>query len=73
MNWLSETYVVNIRVKIVADDLKGYGKKTKLLGQIGTIIGWKPNRSRSDDGKIPIIKLESGRIVCNKKIWWSRL
>jgi len=65
-----ETFLLDVRVIIVADDFKGYGKKTKYVGQKGVIIGWKPNPDRTD-GKIPIIKLDSGEVVCNKKIWWS--
>jgi len=63
-------FPLDVRVIIVADDFKGYGKKTKYVGERGVIIGWKPNPDRTD-GKVPIIKLDSGETISSKKLWWS--
>lgn len=65
-----ESFPINIRIIIVADDFRGYGKTTKYVGKKGLIIGWKVNPTRTD-GKVPIIKLDSGEIICSKKLWWS--
>ena len=54
-----------LRVKIVADDIKGYGTITKYVDQCGTVIGNKPRRNRV----LPIIKLDSGETVCSRHIW----
>lgn len=60
-----------MRVVIVADDFKGYKGYSKYIGQKGTIVGWKPNPDRTDDGKIPIIKLDSEQTLCDKRVWWN--
>lgn len=60
----------NVKIIIVADDFKGFRIKTKYVGQRGIIVDWKQNPNRND-GKIPVIKLDSGEVVCDKKLWWT--
>jgi len=60
--------LVGTNVVVVADEIKGYGKKTKFVGQKGVIIGWRPWKY----GYLPVIKLESGEEVSNRYIWWSK-
>lgn len=60
-----------IRVQIVADDLtdeKGF--PSKYIGKFGNIIDWKRNPDRRN-GRVPVIQLDDGKIICNKKIWWG--
>lgn len=62
-----------MKVRVVADDFKGYGKQTKYVGRKGKIIGWEKNPNRTDDGKLPIIQLDSGEVICSLKIWWEKV
>lgn len=62
-----------MRVRIVADDMaEEKGFSSKYVGKYGTIIEWKPNPDR-EDGVIPVIQLDDGTIICNKKVWWTKI
>lgn len=58
-----------MKVRIVADDFKGYGKKTKYVGQTGTIIAWRLWKN----GVLPVIRLASGEIVSRRNLWWAEV
>ena len=59
--------LVGKRVVIVADDVRGYGVKTKYVGQKGTIIGW---RHWKHGRVLPQIRLDSEEVVSSSKMWW---
>jgi len=60
--------LIGTRLIVVADDAKGYGKKTKYVGQKGKILLWRPWKY----GRfLPVIELASGEFLSSSKIWWS--
>lgn len=65
-----EQFPRNVKIIVVADDFRGFGVKTRYVEQRGFIMNWKRNPDR-DDGKIPILELDSGEVVCDKKLWWT--
>jgi hypothetical protein len=56
--------LIGTRLIVVADDAKGYGKKTKYVGQKGKILLWRRRF-------LPVIELASGEFLSSSKIWWS--
>lgn len=60
--------LVGMPVRIVADDFKGYGTKTKYVDQKGKIIGWR----KWKHGDLPVIQLDSGEILSRRSIWWTQ-
>ena len=58
--------LIGNRIIIVADDVEG---RTMFVGQKGRITGWRPWKY----GRfLPVITLDSGKVVSDSKVWWHK-
>jgi hypothetical protein len=62
-----------MKVRIVADDLaEEKGFKSKYVGKIVEIVGYKPNPNRPD-GTLPIYRDQEGKEFSGKNLWHEEI